>query len=246
MKKRFAFGAIFLSIYLAFVLVSVPATFVLSFVKLPKNVSLSGVKGTIWQMSVEEIIHPQVTLTNVQAQLSFWSLLKANPSIDLSFGDAFSRGPSGKLTVAGLFADISLFDAEVMLSARDIIPYLPLPIALDASGDINVTIKEFVVGQPICQQAIGSMSWRKASISALNETVQLGDLAAILSCEQGALAVTLDQKNNLGVSFVAYFRTKGVSGNGYLKPAENFPEKLKAALPFLGKTDNQGRYRLSF
>jgi general secretion pathway protein N len=37
-----------------------------------------------------------------------------------------------------------------------------------------------------------------------------------------------------------------VSGNGFLKPGAKFPPELINALPFLGRKDNQGRYRLFF
>jgi len=37
-----------------------------------------------------------------------------------------------------------------------------------------------------------------------------------------------------------------MSGNGFLKPGAKFPKVLNDVLPFLGKKDNQGRYRLSF
>ncbi len=246
MKKWFAFGAIFLSVYLVFVIAAMPANFVLGYVKLPKTMALNGIKGTIWQMNIDELIHPKVTVDKIDAQLSFWSLFTLNPSIKLTFGDDFSAGPSGNLTVSGLLSDITITDADLVVSADAIAQQMPLPVPLVASGDVKLTIEEFVVGKPICQLANGKVSWQKSSVSALNETVTLGNLAAKLSCQQGALAVTIDDKNDLGLSFVAYVRFRGVSGNGHLKPGAKFPENLKLALPFLGKPDNQGRYRLSF
>ncbi len=246
MKKWFAFGAIFLSVYLAFVLVAMPANFVLSYVKLPKNIVLHGVKGTVWQMNIDEVVHPKVSLEKVQASLSFWSLFTLNPSIELEFGDEFSIGPTGQLSVSGLLADITITDANIRVSADAIAQQLTLPMPVVASGDVNLSIETFVIGKPICQVTTGNISWKKTSLSALNETVKLGDLAAKLSCEQGALALTIDEKNDLGLSFVTYVRSRGVSGNGHLIPGKKFPEKLKAVLPFLGKPDDQGRYRLSF
>ncbi|MCJ8319699.1 MAG: type II secretion system protein N [Colwellia sp.] len=246
MKMKFAIAAIFLSVYLAFVIAATPANLVLSYAPLPSGVGLHGVKGTIWQMSIDELVHPQLTISKIEAKLSFWSLFTLNPTISLKFGDTFSDTPSGKLTVSGLFNDVSIQDATINISANYIAQKMPLPIPLNASGEVSLIIEKFVVGKPICQLAQGDVHWPNASVSALNESVNLGLLAAKLSCEQGALAVVIDEKNDLGVSFTAYIRSKGVSGNGYLKPARNFPEKLQAVLPFLGKPDNQGRYRLSF
>jgi len=246
MKMKFAIGAIFLSVYLVFVIATIPAKVVLSYVPLPTGISVHGVKGTIWQMDIDELVHPKVTISKIEANLSFWSLFTLNPSISVEFGDNFSDGPAGQLTVSNLFENVRVEDADIRISANFIAQQMPLPIPLNASGEVNVNIEKFVVGKPICQLSQGDIKWPSAAVSALNETVKLGTLAAKLSCEQGALAIIVDEENDLGVSFTAYVRSKGVSGNGYLKPARNFPEKLQAVLPFLGKVDQQGRYRLSF
>lgn len=246
MKMRFTIGAIFLSIYLVFVIAATPANFALSYVPLPQSISLNGVKGTIWNMSIDELVHPKVTVSTIEANLSFWSLFTLDPTISLEFGDTFSHGPSGNLVVSGLLADITIQNADLLMSANTIAQQMPLPLPISAGGDVKVSIEEFVVGKPVCQQVQGSIHWPNAVVSALNETLTLGSLAANLSCEQGALAVIIDEKNELGLSFTAYVRATRVGGNGYLTPGIDFPEVLKIALPFLGKADNQGRYRLGF
>jgi general secretion pathway protein N len=246
MKKWFAIGAIFISVYLAFVIIAVPASFVVSYLKLPNNIVLNGVKGTIWRMTVDEVVHPKVTLDNIDASLNVLSFLSLDPSIDLEFGSDFSRGPRGKLSVAGLLANMTISDAAVVISADTIAQQLTLPVPLVASGDVNIFIETFIVGEPVCTNIQGKITWKKPSLSAFNETVQLGNLAAELSCKQGALAITIDDKNDLGLSFVTYVRPKKVSGNGHLTPAKNFPDNLKAVLPFLGKPNKQGSYRLFF
>ena len=246
MKKWFAIVAVFISVYLAFVIVAIPANFVVSYLKIPNNILFNGVKGTIWQMTVDEVVHPKVTLDNVEVSLNIWSLLSLDPSLELEFGDDFSRGPSGRLSVAGLLADMTISNAAVAISADAIAQQLTLPVPLVASGDVNIVIDTFIVGQPICQNIQGNITWKKPSLSAFNETVQLGDLAAKLSCKEGALAITIDEENDLGLSFVTYVRPKKISGNGHLQPTSNFPDNLKAVLPFLGRPNKQGRYRLFF
>ena len=98
----------------------------------------------------------------------------------------------------------------------------------------------------MCHEVQGNINWPKGKINAFNEDIRLGTLKARLGCEQGALTLTVDEKNDLGLSYTAYMRQVGkVTGNGYLTPGDKFPEKIKPALGFLGKPDNQGRYRLS-
>ena len=246
MKMRFIIGSIFLSIYLVFVIASAPANFALSYVTLPQSISLNGVKGTIWNMSIDELVHPKVTVSTIEANLSFWSLFSLDPTVSLEFGNTLSNGPSGKSVVSGFLADTTFQDTELLMSADIIAQQMPLPLPINAGGDVKISIEEFVVGKPVCQQVQGSIHWPNAVVSALNETVNLGILAANLSCDQGALAVIIDENNELGLSFTAYVRSQRVSGNGYLTPGKDFPEVLKIALPFLGKADSKGRYRLGF
>jgi general secretion pathway protein N len=246
MKNWLVIGGIFLSVYLAFVIAAVPAHLALSYVNLPKNMVLNGVKGTIWDMTVDEIVHSKITIDNVQASLSFWSFFTLDPSLAVEFGDDFSAGPSGYLSMSGLLNTMVISDAELVVSANTIAQQLPLPVPLVASGDIKLLINTFILGQPVCQETQGNITWQTPSISALNKTVKLGRLEAKLSCEQGALALTMDEKNDLGLSFITYVRSNGLSGNGHLTPAKKFPDNLKAVLPFLGKPDKQGRYRLGF
>lgn len=246
MKKWFAYGAIFLSVYLAFVITLMPASFVLSYVNLPKDINIQKVEGSIWQANISEIHYKKLTLNKVSASLSIWSLLVFDPTLSISFGDPLLLGPEGKFTVSGLLSELKISQGQLLVSANEIAKQLRLPIPMVASGDVNIHIETFMLGKPICQQAQGSIAWKKAKITAFEQTISLGKLGATLNCEQGALALTIDPKNDLGLTFTAYVRSRGVSGNGFLTPSKKFPPALKTVLPFLGSADNKGRYRLSF
>jgi general secretion pathway protein N len=122
-----------------------------------------------------------------------------------------------------------------------------LPIPMEAHDFIDLSIREFVMGKPICQQLSGTLLWKKAAVTALSEKVKLGRLSADLSCETGALAIAVSPKNDLGLTFTAYVHSmQKASGDGFLKPGNKFPTAMEPLLSFLGKTDNQGRYRLNF
>jgi len=246
MKKWFAYGTMFFCAYLLFMIATAPAAAILNLVSLPKGLSLQGVSGSIWHTSIKQASQEQVQIQDIDIRLSVFSLLTLDPKITLSFGGALTPGPEGQLSVSGLLAEAKIQDADITLSANEIAQKLALPMPLEAHGLVNLQLNEFVIGKPLCQVASGHLSWPNAAVSAMEEKVSLGSFDAKVSCEQGALALTLDPENDLGLTFSAYLRQKGrVSGNGYLTPGAKFPEALKAVLPFIGKADNQGRYRLS-
>lgn len=246
MKQWFTYGAAFICIYLVFVIANIPAKFILNFVPVPKEITLVQVTGTLWQADIAQITNKDMVLQDVSAALSFWSLLVLDPKISLTFGGPLLPGPEGHLNVSGLLSQLTLTDANITLAANDIAGQLDLPVPVTAYGDVDIKLDSLVLAKPFCQQAQGLVSWKKAKLSALEQEVTLGPLSADLGCEEGALVFTIKPENDLGLTFSAYVRQDQVSGNGYLLPAEKFPAALKSVLPFLGKRDAQGRYRLGF
>jgi len=247
MKKWFAYGAIFFGTYLVFLIATMPATWVTSFINLPKNSQVSELSGSVWQSYAKQVRVDDVEINNVSSELSVLSLLTLDPTVNLSFGGALVSGPEGKLTVSQLLDQIKVTELDISLAANQITEKLNLPIPVEAHNDIGIKVDEFIIGKPICEQMSGSITWQKASVTALSETVKLGALSADLTCEKGALTITVAPKNDLGLTFTAYLRNMNkASGNGFLKPGANFPKEIRPILSFIGKADNQGRYRLNF
>ena len=245
MKKWFAYGAIFLSVYLFFIVALLPASIVAKSFPLPKNIKLGAISGTIWQTKITALQYEQLLLEDVRISLSPLSLFMFNPKLEVNFGNSVSKAPEGSLFIENLTGSLTITDANIFVSANDIASQMPTPIPLTAYGSVNINVDEFVVGQPVCQQLSGQINWQNAAITALDERVKLGRYQASLGCEQGAVAVNIDPKNDLGLSFTAYVRKNGqASGNGYLTPGDKFPQQLRPVLEFLGNPDKQGRYRL--
>ncbi|WDE11622.1 type II secretion system protein N [Thalassomonas haliotis] len=247
MKQGVVYGGVFASVYLIFVIATIPARLIFSFVALPEHVVVENLSGTVWQAEIKRLATQDVELNQVTASLSPWSLLMFDPAVSLAFGDDLLPGPQGEVKVSGLLGTLTLTDADILLAANDISRQLDLPVPVSASGDVSVQLESLVFDKPFCAQASGLVSWKKAKVTALEQNVALGPLSADIGCEEGALTFTIQPKNDLGLTFSAYLRQGGkFSGQGYLQPADKFPEPLKEALPFLGKKDAQGRYRLGF
>lgn len=246
MKKVLLYLLIFISAYLVFVIATMPANFVLSQFSLPKEIKVHSLSGTVWHSKISAISNDYIDVSDVETDLNFWSLLTLAPRIDIRLGDSLKRGPIGSLTAILSGESIQIKNAEITIAANDVIANAKLPIPIDAKGDVELNITSFQLGKPICQELVGQISWPKAKVKALNENINLGSLSGKLSCDQGALMLTIDKKNDLGLTYTAYVRKIGIiSGDGYLQPGEKFPENVRPALSFLGKPDNQGRYRLS-
>lgn len=244
--KKSIFVVTFVVAYLIFAISTMPAAQVLSWVSLPKNIKLVGVSGTVWQGKLQQVVYQNNVINNVRWQLSPWSLLVADPTIDTTFGGSSVDGPEGKAIVSGLLSQqIQLEQTEVFIEANQVIAQLPMPVPMTAAGLVRLTLPSFKMGQPICQVATGKLNWRSAQVTAFQEAIDLDDLNANLACENGALTVTIDPNNILGLEFKATVSSIGkISGSGLLTPGASFPQKLKPALPFIGRADSRGRYPL--
>ena len=247
MKKWLAIVASFIGVYLVFLLAMMPAKTVLNLVSLPNNIQIGEVNGSIWHSQIKSIKIDRQVITHVDATLSVFSIFMFDPKFDITFGDAMVSAPEGSLTVSGLFSELRVNDGKIQLSANNLVQQLNLPLPMKAHDYIDIQLEEFIVGAPICQTLLGNINWEKASVTAMDETVPLGKLSANLTCDKGKVKLAVLESNDLGLTFTASIgKGFATSGNGYLKPNNKTPNAIKQVLPFLGKVDNQGRYRLRF
>ncbi|WP_085300686.1 type II secretion system protein N [Cognaticolwellia mytili] len=245
MKKNFTIAAIFIVLYSVFVIALMPANWLAGQIKLPNNVTVAGIEGSIWQTKISQVIVDDIIISQVESSLSLLSVLMLDPKFDITFGDALINGPEGHLVLSGLLTDITIEDAMVGLAANNVSAKLNLPIDIIAHEQLTINVARFVIGAPICSELDGDFHWRNAAVTALDEKIKLGKLSAKLSCDEGELIADIDPKNNLGLSYRAQIKKSGrFSGSGYLTPGAKFPEELKSALNFIGKADKKGRYRL--
>ena len=250
MKKKFAIVVVFVMTYFGFLIATLPATLLFNQVSLPKNISVSGVSGSIWQTNIAQIIIDEVVINQLSMELSFWSLFTLSPSLPVTFGDSFLAGPEGELDITLSQEKIEVDNLRLFIKANEITQQLTLPLPISAQGDVELTLHHAAIDiedNNKCITANGLVTWSKAGVIALDENIKLGDFDAEISCQDGALALLLSPENDLGITLNAYVRQSGrISGSGFLKPGAKFPAELSSALPFLGRKDNKGRYRLSF
>tara|TARA_R110002050_G_scaffold73360_1_gene157804 strand:+ start:565 stop:1329 length:765 start_codon:yes stop_codon:yes gene_type:complete len=254
MKNKFAMSGIFLITYLVFLIATLPTTFVLNQISLPTNiknaVQFSGVTGSIWQTDIAQMAVNGSRIEKVHAELSFWSLFSLTPKLTITFGDSFSAGPEGKAELLLSQNKATVNDLKLFIKANEVAQQLTLPLPVTAQGNVELTVINADIdlkNNNQCLAVKGDIAWSKAGVEAFNKNIKLDQLNADIGCENGALTVIISPKNDLGLTFTAYVRQGGkVSGNGFLKPGAKFPVELNDALPFLGRKDNQGRYRLAF
>jgi len=246
MKKVVGTVVGFIAVYIVFLVVSAPASLLVQWSELPKQVSVGEVSGSVWSPKIARIDVQDVSVHQLDAKVSVLSLLTFSPSVSASFGGALVDGPSGNVELNVSGNTFSLTQSNIELPASLIAPYIQSPIPVDAFGMVNLTLAELDYQNGQCSVADGKVVWQRAAISALEQEIDLGDFNATLSCEEQRITLTILPDNDLGLSFKAQLTPQGrLTGTGFVKPGAKFPAQLKETLMFLGRPDNQGRYRLS-
>lgn len=247
MKKVVTGFVLVLVSYILFLLALTPANFALSKTTLPPQVNIKNLTGSVWNASAEQVSYNGINLHNVDSSLSVFSLIMFTPSVDVNFGQSTAKGPDGELSIAVDGNNIQLTNVDINLKAQDILHQVNLNLPIDAKGSVNLSIDEMTLAGQTCQSGAGKINWSKASVNAYKEQIDIGGLTADLKCETGKLVVIIDENNIFGLNYKAVLDARGlVSGEGFIKPPANFPEKLKPMLSLISKPDSQGRYLLKF
>jgi general secretion pathway protein N len=250
MKNKFAIVVVFLITYIGFLITTLPTTLVLNHFSLPNKISISGITGSIWNTNIEQVNIEGTSIVKAEVKLSFFSLFTLSPKLAITFGDSLLPGPEGSLELVLSSEKAEINDLKLFVKANEVAQQLTLPLPMSAQGDVELRLAHGeidLINNNQCIAAQGDIAWSKAGVIAFERNIKLGRFNADIGCENGVLAVILSPKNDLGLTFNAYVRQGGkISGNGFLKPGNKFPQALNDALPFLGNKDSQGRYSLSF
>lgn len=234
--------------FIVLLIAKLPATQVLSRIELPKNISLSGIDGTIWDGTVTNLIVNNIAIENVHWETSFWQLLLGKLALDL---DAGNNRSAEKVSFNGNAAvylfdptHIQASDFNLYLPANMVIAQISLPVAVDAAGRFKVVIDELDYPTE-CANLQGSGQWINAGIDGLGQPLSLGNFDADLSCIEKDTLVTIKQPNRFNLSAKARVtKAMKISVDGTFKPADDLPDEVKEAAKFFGRTDAEGYYTI--
>ena len=162
MKKYFTYGGVFLGAYLTFLVITIPAKVALSYANLPSNIGIYGLSGTIWHSKIDQVAVNQMVINQVDAQLSWISLIAFSPKVEVTFGDAILAGPEGRFTLELSKNQLVLQKVNIQVSANHIAEQLALPLPITAFGSVEVTLVELALDLNEnfnCLAASGRVHW---------------------------------------------------------------------------------------
>lgn len=246
MKSWKLYISVFLVGYIVFALATVPASVALSVVKLPKGTQLAGVGGTVWEGYASQFQHKNQVVNSVSWNLSPFALLAGRVSADVQFGNARQRETiSGKGHVSASFSGDGIIAENFTLRVPSAlaIKQFSLPVKLETQGRFLLSLGTFEQATPYCQILNGKVTWQNAGVAYLGQSVNLGELAGTLGCDNGAITLAIKDVNPLGLQAdIKVAEGNKVSAKGFVKPDGTMPRSVHQVVQMFGQPDREGRY----
>ncbi|GAB2687939.1 type II secretion system protein N [Aliiglaciecola sp. 3_MG-2023] len=251
MKQVVKWSLLGILAYLVLLIIKLPASQVIYRVNQSNDLSIEGVRGTIWNASASRISANNLTIEDVSWQVSFWDLLVGQLTLDIDGGDIRAND---KVSIKGLVS-LDLFDPNhvqssnlaVYLPADMAIAQVPLPIPVNAGGRFKVAITNLDYAGK-CVDLSGNGQWLNARLEGLvglNEPLSLGNFTADLSCIEDDILVKITPPNVFNLTADARIpKNFKVKLNGQFKPENTLPKQVRDAAQFFGRPDKQGFYKL--
>lgn len=249
MKKHWKLALLGLVAYLLFLLGLTPASWWLRLAPVPPALQLGPVSGTLWQGEIKQLSYQQLSLPAISWQLKPWSLFTLSATVQVQSGSLQQPAqPYLRGTVRAGLGGLQLQDTMLKLPVATLLPYLQLPLPVQAGGDLLVEIQQLQLVQRQCQQLQGQAGWLDASLQPpTGNWLDLKHIHAYLSCEEGQPVLVTAPDNVLSLAIRATMSPAGeLRVQGSLLPDPSLPEEVHQAMRFVGQPDANGRYSLNF
>ena len=183
-------------IYLVFLLVYLPANWLVSIAPLPNNVAISGAEGTLWQGQASLVTIDQRQIEQVSWQLSPWGLLVGKADIDFKIGNR-ATPVSGKGSISWSFSGLRANNIRFDLPDSFLLAGARLPFKTQIDGDISLMVEILEQGKPWCEQLSGKLFLNNTNVKNQYGVYPLGNISLGLSCLDGQLKIATDETQNV-------------------------------------------------
>lgn len=231
--------------FIIFAIAYMPAVQVVGRIDLPKNVSISGISGTVFSGKAQTIVVNGLPINNVQWELNPLALFIGNISAKVKAGnirDADQITFEGPLN-ASLF-NLNRIETEyftLFLPVDRVLAQVKLPLPVNAGGRFKVRLNTLVFG-PKCVELDGTGDWLNATVAGTQGPIDFGSYSAKLSCEGDDISIAVSEPNLLGLSMEAIVNSSmdKIKVDGRFKPDAGLPQEVHQASRFFGQPNEQG------
>ena len=248
-KRGLLFSSVFVGCFSVSLILHLPASFALKQAPPVRGLSIEGVEGSLWKGSAQNIAWQRVNYGSVQWDFQFSKLLQAKAELAVRFGRNRDMTLRGKGYVGYSLAGIYAENLVATIPAEKVLDYAPsIPVPVSVAGQVELTIKHALHGQPWCQEAEGTLAWSSAGVESPIGALDLGPVIADITCQENTISAKGEQNSpNVTSEFSAELTpNKRYKTSAWFKPGAEFPAAMQSQLKWLGNPDSQGKYQFTY
>ncbi|WP_165310032.1 type II secretion system protein N [Vibrio ziniensis] len=244
MKKVIGYVTVFVTVFITSALVNLPARFVIQKLPIPSQLEITGLQGTIWQGSAEQIHWENRNFGDVAWQFKPSALFGARLEVALRFGRGSELNLRGKGLVGYGLSGGYAQDTIISMPADVALTQVALPVPISAQGQLELSINQYAYQAPFCLNGHGSLAWNSANLESPLGSLALTQAVADLQCDNSTVKIKGSQKSEqVSSEFSAQLSPNySYQAEGWFKPGAEFPQQLANQLKWLPKPNNQGNY----
>ena len=244
MKKRLWL----IPVYLIALIAYMPAA-VVHWLPMPAGIYVEQVSGTLWQGRIGYAVVNHTAFHNVSWSLAPSQLITGQ----LGFSVTVPSKNNPLAAQASGSASLSSIELTQLRATGELAPLMQLVnfnMPLKTEGQWRIALENYALndlsGAKLCSALKGNASGSNIRVLVNHRWETLGDFPLNLGCAQaGAVALSMAGENSLGLNFEGTVSPSSIRVNGTVQPNPRTPEGLAKMLSYLGRPDNQGRYRFS-
>ncbi|KJY82588.1 general secretion pathway protein GspN [Vibrio neptunius] len=249
MKKVILLSLTLVMVFLISAVAHVPAQVALNYLPLPPQLVVHGVSGTIWDGSATGLTWQRQKLGALNWQLAPLKLLVGKAEAQVRFG----RGSDMQLTGRGVVGySMSGPYAENLIASLPVAKILelapPIPVPVELTGQVELSIHSMVYVAPYCQTGEGSVVWNADKVITPLDELNVGPVVVNFSCQDSQISLKGDQNSQQvnSAAEVMIQANRSYQASAWFKPSDEFPSSLAEQLKWLPSPDSEGRYQFTY
>jgi len=238
MRKKLGYSAFFLLCLCFGLILNMPVTHLLAQVKLPPNIRLSGVDGSILHGQIHRLSIDRVLIDNIDYEARTSCLF----SLQVCYWLDFDQG-HGHISANIIDQSLGLEDFQIEYPLANLSAYAD-KLLVQPSGNLLVDVDSMSVMDNKLQDISGKALWQEAGVAG--ESINLGDYELTLNSVKQAYQFTLrDKKAELSVDGKGELKSNGqYTANISIESQPGLNNQIKTALEFIAKKQGLNRYNI--
>lgn len=236
MAKQLGLGFFFVLCLCLALIINMPVVHLLAQIKLPNNLLLSGIKGTLFNGHIDSLVVDKIQVDDLGYDFSPGCLL----SLKICYDIEADLG-KGKIQADPIDQSIDLNSFEINYPLENLAAFSDR-LLVRPSGNLQILIDTLTLRQQQVGQVNGRIQWQQAGI--VGEAIELGDYELTVSqATQGYQFELKDLKALLTVDGKGQLKADGqYSMDINIQSQPGLNQSIKSALEFVAKKKGLNRY----